>query len=420
MDAGSNGLLPADTFDLDDDGDTSEPLSVDLLGDARVQDGTVNMGSLETVNENTPPVAAWDDWYTVTEDETLDADGDPAGVLENDVDDDGDPLTALLVSDVTHGTLELHEDGTFVYEPDENFNGVDTFTYKAFDGEEESPEATVTITVEPANDAPVFESMADKGIVAGGTLTFTLAASDPLDDPADAITFSAVDLPDGATLDPATGVFTWIPATTQAGSHSITFIATDDGSPALSNEQTVTVTVYDPGVIPSPVLHSEPEETEGWTNTIAWDAVPDAVDYLVQCDDDPDFTSIDAESGWIDETSYLFTDLTIGTTYYYRAKLRSEIGEGVPADSDWSAVEFSTQIQVFESPILYVDADAAGSASGYSWDDAFTDVQAALDLASVLNTDSISQNDISSDMDCRGNLHAHRRWSSRQSPLGFI
>ena len=226
--------------------------------------------------------------------------------------------------------------------------------------------------------------------------------------------------PTARTLDPATGVFTWIPATTQAGSHSITFIATDDGSPALSDEQTVTVTVYDPGVIPSPVLHSEPEETEGWTNTIAWDAVPDAVAYLVQCDDDPDFNSIDAQSGWIDETSYLFTDLTIGTTYYYRAKLRSVIGECVPADSDWSAVEFSTQIQVFESPILYVDADAAGSASGYSWDDAFTDLQAALDLASVLNADSISQNDITHIWIAEGTYTPTDDGGPRQSPLGFI
>ncbi len=53
------------------------------------------------------------------------------GVLTNDCDVDLDSLTAVLVADVTNGTLALAADGSFVYTPDAAFVGVDTFTYKA-------------------------------------------------------------------------------------------------------------------------------------------------------------------------------------------------------------------------------------------------------------------------------------------------
>src|SRR5439155_515468 len=77
------------------------------------------------------------------------------GVLANDSDVDGDALSAVLVSNPTHGTLTLNGDGSFTYMPALNFNGIDSFTYKASDGQAQSGVATVTITVTPVNDAPV-------------------------------------------------------------------------------------------------------------------------------------------------------------------------------------------------------------------------------------------------------------------------
>src|SRR5439155_17138214 len=77
------------------------------------------------------------------------------GVLANDSDVDGDILTAVLVSGPAHGTLTLNADGSLVYMPALNFNGTDSFTYKASDGQAQSGAATVTITVTPTNDAPV-------------------------------------------------------------------------------------------------------------------------------------------------------------------------------------------------------------------------------------------------------------------------
>lgn len=44
---GSNGLLPADEFDIDGDGDTSEPLPLDLDGNERVVGSAVDLGPFE-------------------------------------------------------------------------------------------------------------------------------------------------------------------------------------------------------------------------------------------------------------------------------------------------------------------------------------------------------------------------------------
>ncbi|MGF1581898.1 MAG: tandem-95 repeat protein, partial [Gemmataceae bacterium] len=102
---------------------------------------------------NDPPVGV-DDMYMVNEDETLDV-AEAEGVLANDTDIDGGPLTASLESDVTHGTLDLQSDGSFVYTPDANYFGDDVFTYRVSDGMDSSDPVTVTIVVKPINDPPV-------------------------------------------------------------------------------------------------------------------------------------------------------------------------------------------------------------------------------------------------------------------------
>ena len=70
------------------------------------------------------------------------------GVLDNDVDGDGDVLTAVLDTDVMSGTLALNADGSFDYTPDAGFVGEDSFTYHAHDGVAGSNVVTVTIVVE--------------------------------------------------------------------------------------------------------------------------------------------------------------------------------------------------------------------------------------------------------------------------------
>ena len=66
----------------------------------------------------------------------------------------GTPSSLTLVEDVNHGTLTWSADGRFSYTPDSDFNGTDTFSYVITSGGADES-ATVTISVEPVNDAPI-------------------------------------------------------------------------------------------------------------------------------------------------------------------------------------------------------------------------------------------------------------------------
>ena len=76
-------------------------------------------------------------------------------VLVNDTDVEGSTLTAVLDVGPTNGTLTLNANGTFTYTPTAGYNGTDAFTYHANDGTANSNIATVTITINAVNDAPV-------------------------------------------------------------------------------------------------------------------------------------------------------------------------------------------------------------------------------------------------------------------------
>jgi hypothetical protein len=78
----------------------------------------------------------------------------PAGVLGNDSDVDGDPLTATLARGPNNGLVELRPDGSFTYVPKSGFSGVDSFDYRANDGTGNGNAATVTVAVQPPPPPP--------------------------------------------------------------------------------------------------------------------------------------------------------------------------------------------------------------------------------------------------------------------------
>ena len=89
-------------------------------------DGNVALDAVY-VNEN-PPIAVGES-YSTTVDTALSV--AVPGVLMNDSDPDGGPMTAVLVSPPSHGSLSLAADGSFVYQPAAGFTGEDGFSYLA-------------------------------------------------------------------------------------------------------------------------------------------------------------------------------------------------------------------------------------------------------------------------------------------------
>lgn len=199
--------------------------------------GTV---SITVTRINTPPVAAADS-FSVDEDGLLTI---PApGVLENDSDADSDPLTALVIAGPSHGSLILNPDGSFTYTPSANYNGTDSFSYKANDGLIDSTPATVSITLSSVNDPPVAASDAYStnqntalAIATPGVL------GNDTDDDGDSLTASVATGPShGSLILNSDGSFSYTPSINFIGGDSFTYTASDGNGGTTTGTVTITV-----------------------------------------------------------------------------------------------------------------------------------------------------------------------------------
>ncbi|MGA2670054.1 MAG: Ig-like domain-containing protein, partial [Dehalococcoidia bacterium] len=196
---------------------------------------------------NHAPVAV-NDAYTTSEDTVLTVAA--AGVLSNDTDADGNTLTAIKVTNPSHGSVTLNSNGSFTYTPTANYNGSDSFTYKANDGSLDSNTTTVTITITAVNDAPV--AVNDTYSTTKNT-TLTVAAAGVLsnDTDVDSATLTAVKVTDpshGSVTLNNNGSFTYTPTANYTGSDSFTYKA-NDGS-LDSNTATVSITISSTNTAP--------------------------------------------------------------------------------------------------------------------------------------------------------------------------
>jgi hypothetical protein len=205
--------------------DTAQPPASGILGD------------LDPGTGNIPPVAVADS-YSVNEDATLNVVA--PGVLGNDTDADLDTLTAALDSNVSNGSaITLDPNGSFSYTPNGDYAGSDSFTYHANDGTDDSNIVTVTITVDPVNDAPSFSMGGnqtvneDAGAQAVASFATGMSPGGGADEAGQVLTFNVTGNTNPAlfAVPPAINL-TYTPADDANGSATISVTLSDDGGTA--------------------------------------------------------------------------------------------------------------------------------------------------------------------------------------------
>ncbi len=217
----------------------------DFTGDATfeytVSDGELTDVGTVTVTvdgENDPPVGGDD---AVTTDEDVPATISAATLLANDTDADSTVLTITAVDTAVNGTVDL-AGTTITFTPAPDFHGTGSFRYTVSDGAA-TDTATVTVTVNPVNDAPV--AAAGSATTAEDTaVTITLTGSDV---DGDTLTFAIAAGPTAGTLGaitstgPTAATVVYTPNPDASGTDTFTFTVAD--ASLTSAPATVTVTV---------------------------------------------------------------------------------------------------------------------------------------------------------------------------------
>ncbi len=206
--------------------------------------------TLTVTSVNDPPVAAADS-ATTAEDTPVVID-----VLANDSDlqggapnENNTPLSTQIVSGPNHGTLALNPDRTYTYTPDADYNGTDTFSYRAADSLGGlSNVVSVVITVTSVNDPPVANddtgTVAEDGVLNGSSVlgNDTDHKGAPSENNLPLTAQLVGDVSHGTLVLNANGTYTYTPAADYNGTDSFTY-QTVDSLGGVSNTATVNITV---------------------------------------------------------------------------------------------------------------------------------------------------------------------------------
>lgn len=200
-----------------------------------VNDGAVDSApgtiAVTIVAVNDPPVAV-PDTATTTVNTPI-----AINVLANDTDVDGGSRTIAGVTQGANGTAVI-SGAQILFTPSSDYVGTATFTYQATDGQALSNNATVTVTVTGANQAPAATGPSTVAAAEDTPVSVTLTGSDPEGQP---ITFSVSSGPGHGTLTGTAPNLTYTPAANYSGSDAFTFVVSDGA--AASAPFTVNITV---------------------------------------------------------------------------------------------------------------------------------------------------------------------------------
>ena len=200
--------------------------------------------SVEVTPENDPPVAVVDS-VTTLEDTPL----ENINVLGNDIDVEGDTLTVLEVSSAEGAQVSVNDDGTVNYQPNANFNGVDTITYSVSDGVGGVTTGELKISVEAVNDAPVVTSE-QVSVVQNQSLDAIAVLLNDEDPDGNPLSVEAVVASDGGTVEiNEDGTLKYTPAQDYVGQETLTYTVIDGQGGRVEGQVTVSVSLSDDGPV---------------------------------------------------------------------------------------------------------------------------------------------------------------------------
>ncbi|MEH7372088.1 Ig-like domain-containing protein, partial [Priestia megaterium] len=208
--------------------------------------------------------------FIINEDTTLNSQ-----VVATDV--DGRPLTYGLLTGPVNGTVVVNPDGTYTYTPNENYNGIDSFSVVVSDGQGETAVSTITITVLPINDPPVGPDVITVTTLEEIPVTGQIVATDPDGDP---LIYTLQDLPtNGTAIINQEGLFTYIPNENFAGNDTFTVrIADSTGQFIITNVFVVVIPVEQPPTVPNYSI-TTPENQSVTSQVVGTDPHGDPLTY---------------------------------------------------------------------------------------------------------------------------------------------
>ena len=195
-------------------------------------------------------------------------------VKANDKDVDGDALTTSVVTGPVNGTVTHNVDGSFSYAPKANFNGTDTFTYRASDGTLDSAPATVTVKVTAVNDVPIANP--DTAITKEDTrLVLNIKANDTDADNNALFTAVLTNPANGTVVDNYNGTYSYIPKANFTGTDTFTYRVSDGAANSAPATVTIIVTAVNDAPTAANDAATTKEDTPVVINVKANDTDPD-------------------------------------------------------------------------------------------------------------------------------------------------
>ncbi|OQB13857.1 MAG: Serine-aspartate repeat-containing protein D precursor [Firmicutes bacterium ADurb.Bin193] len=223
-------------------------LSADNDSNADVLTGKTDIISLTADNltidagliASHPPIAV-DDSKTTEKNTPVDI-----PVLANDSDPDGDTITVTEVTQGSNGSVTINADGTVKYTPDNDFVGVDTFTYTITDGNGGEDTATVTVTITDIPNNPPTAVDDSKTTEKNTPVDISVLVNDS-DPDGDTITVTEVTQgSNGSVTINADGTVKYTPDNDFVGVDTFTYTITDGNGG--EDTATVTVTITEPDI----------------------------------------------------------------------------------------------------------------------------------------------------------------------------